>query len=66
MRTGLARLGVPSEIAELCINHQKGGVQAIYDRHRYLAEIKAALAKWANHVALILDGKSANVVSLRV
>ena len=40
MRTNLGKLGVPPHIAELAINHIKGGVQAIYDRHRYQREIR--------------------------
>ena len=48
MRTGLGKLGVRPHIAELAINHVKGGVEAIYDRHRYQREIRAALAWWAD------------------
>jgi integrase len=53
MRTGLGKIGIAPHIAELAINHVRGGVQAIYDRHRYEPEIKAALAAWADHVAAI-------------
>src|SRR5262249_40954701 len=42
-RTGLGRLKVPPHIAEMCINHRKGGVQATYDRYSYEGEIGAAL-----------------------
>jgi integrase len=65
MRTGLGRVGVAPHIAELCINHRKGGVEAIYDRHRYEREIKAALALWADHVAAIGEGRESNVGALR-
>lgn len=51
-RTGLGRLGVPPHIAELCINHAKDGIVAVYDKHRYEPEIKAALELWANHIVL--------------
>jgi integrase len=54
MRTGLGRIGVAPHIAELVINHVRGGVQAIYDRHRYEPEIKEALARWADHVMTIV------------
>jgi integrase len=53
MRTGLGKIGIAPHIAELAINHVRGGVQAIYDRHRYEPEIKAALAAWADHVTAI-------------
>jgi hypothetical protein len=65
MRTGLGKLGVAPHIAELSINHVKGGVEAIYDRHRYQREIKAALALWAAHIAAVVAGDEFNVVRLR-
>jgi integrase len=64
-RTGMGKLGVPPHIAELVINHVKGGVEAIYDRHRYQREIAAALALWGDHVRSIVDGEAPKVVSLR-
>ncbi len=38
MRTGLSKIGVRPHIAELVINHVKGGVEAIYDRHSISAK----------------------------
>jgi integrase len=64
-RTGLGRLGVPPHIAELCLNHRKNGVEAIYDRHRYEREIKAALALWADHVCAVVESRESNVTPLR-
>jgi integrase len=65
-RTGLGRLGIPSHVAELAINHTPGGIEAVYDRHRYQGEIAAALGLWANHISAILDGRPAsNVTPLR-
>jgi integrase len=64
-RTGLGRLGVPPHVAELAINHAKGGIEAIYDRHKYAPEIKQALAVWADHVMAVVSGKPAQVVTLR-
>jgi hypothetical protein len=54
MRTGLGRLGVAPHVAELCINHVRGGVQAIYDRHNYQSDMESALALWSEHVAQIV------------
>lgn len=65
LRTGMGRLGVAPHIAELVINHVKGGVEAIYDRHRYQREIAAALALWGDHVRTVVDGGAPKVVSLR-
>jgi integrase len=64
-RTGLGKLGVAPHIAELCINHVKGGVEAIYDRHRYQREMAAALALWADHIRSIVDGAERKVIALR-
>jgi len=50
VRTGLSRIGIAPHIAERVINHAKGGIEAIYDRHRFEAEIAAALEQWSNHV----------------
>ena len=64
-RTGFGRIGVPPHIAELLINHVKGGVQAIYDRYSYQAEKAAALARWADHVGAVVEGRAGVVVPLR-
>jgi integrase len=53
VRTGLGRLGIAPHVAELVLNHVKGGVEAIYDRYRYQREIKVALATWADHLLAI-------------
>ena len=64
-RTGLGKLGIPPHIAELCINHSKGGLIAVYDKHRYEGEIAAALAQWADHVREITTGIEPTVVPMR-
>jgi integrase len=65
MRTGLSVIGVQPHIAELVINHVKGGVEAIYDRHTYRAEIKAALARWAERIVAVTEGREHKIVPLR-
>jgi hypothetical protein len=63
MRSGLGKLKVPPHVAELCVNHKKKGLIAVYDAYDYADEIAEAFTKWSNHVAVILsDGK---VVALR-
>jgi integrase len=64
-RSGLGKLGVAPHVAELAINHVKGGVEAVYDRYRYQPEIQAALALWAAHVTAVVEGCDATVVPLR-
>ena len=50
LRTKWAELGIPREIAKKYINHISSGkdskVDRIYDRHTYLPEMRAAVAKW--------------------
>lgn len=65
-RTGLARIGVRPDVAERAVNHVQGGVLAIYDRHQYQGEIASALARWADHVAALIEGRDgSNVVPLQ-
>jgi integrase len=65
MRTNLGKLGVQPHIAELAINHVKGGVEGIYDRHRYQREIGTALALWAEHLLVLVEKREGKVVSLQ-
>jgi len=65
MRSGLGKLGVPPHVAELAINHVRGGVQAIYDRYTYQAEVARALALWADHIRTLIAGGERKIVSLR-
>lgn len=50
VRTGLARLGISNEIAEAVLGHSKGGIEGVYNLHRYEVEAGKALQEWANHV----------------
>jgi integrase len=54
-RTGLSRLGVRPDIAELTLNHSRGRLIETYDRHDHLEERREALEKWARHVASLAD-----------
>lgn len=49
-RSGLSRLQIPADIAELAIGHALTGVRKIYDRYDYLAERRDALDRWGEHV----------------
>mgnify|MGYP000092973775 CR=1 FL=1 len=65
-RTGLARLGVADEVGERVLNHHRGGLVAVYNRHRYEAGMRAALDAWDRHLCrLIGQASGANVVELR-
>lgn len=52
--THLARIGVPRFIVGQVLNHVEKGVTAVYDRHSYDAEKKAALEKWERELRRIL------------
>jgi integrase len=59
--SGMARLGIAPHIADKILNHQAGtisGVAAVYQRHDFLAERRAALDEWGAHLDRILASMS--------
>ena len=51
--SGMARLGVAPHVADKILNHQSGtisGVAAVYQRHEFIPERRAALDLWGAHV----------------
>jgi integrase len=50
VRSGLSRLGCPSEIGEAVLGHSKKGIVGTYDLHAYEKECKEWLQKWADHL----------------
>jgi integrase len=66
--TGMARLGIGSDIRGRVLNHSKrnqGGVtDAVYNAYDYLPEKRRALELWAQHVDGLLNPQP-NVVPLR-
>lgn len=59
--SGLARLGVPLQVTELCLNHKSGvsnrPLVRIYQQHDFAKEVKAAFEKWSDHVAVLIGEK---------
>lgn len=59
--TRLAALGFAPHVCDRLLNHVEGsairGVAAIYQRHEFLPERKAALDAWARHVLAVAEGK---------
>ena len=54
--TMLAEGGIaPPHVISALLNHQTGGVTAIYNRAQYAAEKKAALERWSDHVESIVN-----------
>jgi integrase len=53
--TGMAELGVLPHVVEAVLNHvgSRAGVAGIYNRATYAKEMRAALERWAGHVAVL-------------
>ena len=65
--TGMARLGIAVRVTEAVLNHVSGtggGIVAVYQRHDYADEKRAALEAWARMVLSLVEGQSDNVVRL--
>ncbi len=50
VRTGLARLGCPGDVAETVLGHTLDGLKSTYDHHRYDDECREWLQKWSDHI----------------
>jgi integrase len=58
VRTGLSRLGCPGEVAEAVLGHSRKGIEGTYDLHRYEAECRLWLQRWADHVGDLMTSPS--------
>jgi integrase len=58
-RTNLSRLKVPREVAELVLNHKKGGDVEVYDLYEFLDEKREALNKWGERIESVTAVKAA-------
>ncbi|HZZ24262.1 MAG TPA: site-specific integrase [Roseiarcus sp.] len=70
MATGLQKLGVRLEVTEAVLNHVSGsraGIVGVYQRHEWADEKRAALNACGEHIAVIVEGRTAadNVTQLR-
>jgi integrase len=56
--SGMARLGVDHLVVDLALNH-KSGVQspiaAVYNKHKYMSERRAAFERWESHVRALVS-----------
>jgi integrase len=55
--TNLAALGTPIHVTEKLLNHVSGtvsGVAAVYNRHAYLHEMRAAIDAWEKRLSVII------------
>src|SRR5947199_7117991 len=65
--SGMARLGVAPHVADKILNHQSGsisGVAAVYQRHEFLLERKAAVELWSEYVFGLVQPGSAGTPTL--
>ena len=53
IRTNLSALDVPDTVAEAVIGHGRKGIQRVYDRWRYLPQIRDALEAWQARLAIL-------------
>lgn len=53
--SGMAAIGVPQIVVEKLLNHVSGGSQSqiaqVYNRHLYIEEMRAAVARWEDHLS---------------
>jgi integrase len=54
-RSLLSRAGVPTDHAERCLGHSLGGIRSIYDRHRYIDEMRFAFEALSAQVETIVN-----------
>ena len=68
--TQMAELRIPRLHISMILNHAEGGVTKVYDRSRYEPEKRAALDRWGERLAAIVEGRKVegrvadNVISL--
>jgi integrase len=66
--TMMANIGVQPHVVEACLNHAsgfRGGIAGVYNRASYTAEMGQALARWAEHVAAIVENRTSNITPIR-
>lgn len=55
VRSKLAELRIPREVARKVLNHEDGKVDRIYNRHDYAKEKREALVKWEKKLLAIIS-----------
>jgi integrase len=66
--TKMADIGVEPHVIEAALNHYSGhraGIAGIYNKSKYERAVKAALARWSEHVLALVEGRESKVVALR-
>src|SRR6516162_4186674 len=63
--TGMADIGIEPHVIVACLNHYSGhrrGTAGVYNRSNYERAVKAALARWSEHVLALAEGRESNIV----
>jgi integrase len=60
----MTKIGVPRLHVEKVLNHSTGDIAEVYDRHDYLPEKRATLAKWGNCLSQVITADEQKVVRL--
>jgi hypothetical protein len=66
--TKMADIGIEPHIIEAALNHYSGhrsGIHGTYNRSTYQGALKAALARWSEHVIASAEGRKSNIVALK-
>ena len=66
--SGMARLGINLSVIEKVVNHISGsfaGIVKVYQHHSFADEKRNALEAWGKFVVSLIEGRGANVVSMR-
>ena len=59
-------IGIPRVVGSKILNHVERGITAVYDRHSYDAEKRAAVNKWDRYLPQMLRAeRPSKVVALR-
>jgi integrase len=63
--TGLAQIGVRTDVVSAVLGHTISGPQATraYERHGRIPEMRTALERWAAHIQRIITSKEASVIA---
>ena len=65
-RTGLSRLQIDRDTAEICLGHWRGDLLEAYDRDNAEQRQRAAVGQWSRCVAALAAGDTSDVVPLRI
>ena len=66
--TNLNKIGIQPHVVEACLNHvtgSQGRVASVYNKYHYLPEKIQAVNRWAEHVAGLVEGRTAKVVPMK-